>query len=151
MEDPEEYVDFLAKYKEWVSIKRMGIRPNTRPEEIVFHLAAIRNTIDAKAFPILGIKTAPLDVEAARLTQGKRKSFASLSEAIAAMSGSESKRAVEEACSEKRELSPIAWEYLLGKVLNSLEYDASINQKTISKIFPDLKVKKPLGRQKKSD
>lgn len=149
MEDPEEYVDFLAKYKDWISIKRLGIRPETKPEEVVFHMAGIRNTIDAKAFPILGIRTASLDAAAAKLTEGKRKSFALLSEAVNGLAGVDAKRAVEEACAERKELAPLAWAYLLGRVLNNLEYDASINQKMMSKIFPNLKVKKPLGRQKK--
>ena len=149
MDEPEEYVDFLAKYKDWISIKRLGIRPDTKPEEIVFHMAGIRNTIDVKAFPFMGIKTAPLDAAASKLTEDKRKSFADLSQAILGLNGTEAKRAVEEACADKKELAPLAWIYLIGRVLNNLDYDASINQKTISKIFPNLKIKKPLGRQKK--
>ena len=26
MDDPSEYIDFMAKYKDWISIKRLGIR-----------------------------------------------------------------------------------------------------------------------------
>ncbi len=149
-EDPEEYVDFLAKYKDWISIKRLGIRPDTKPEEIVFHMAGIRNTIDMKAFPIMGIRTGVLDEAAGRITSGKRKSFESLGEAITQLGGADAKRAVEESCAERKELAPLSWAYLIGRVLNNLDYDASINQKALSKIFPNLKIKKPLGRQKKS-
>ncbi len=149
-EDPEEYVDFLAKYKDWISIKRLGIRPGTRPEEIVFHMAGIRNTIDAKAFPIMGIKTGVLDEAASRLTSGKRRSFESLGDAMTHLGDAEAKRAVEESCAERKELAPLSWTYLIGKVMSNLDYDPSINQKVLSKIFPDLKIKKPLGRQKKS-
>ncbi len=151
MDDPEEYVDFLAKYKDWISIKRLGIRPDTKPEEVVFHMAGIRNTIDAKAFPFMGIKTSVLDVVANRLTLGKRKSFESLGQAITQLGSGEAKKAVEESCSDKKELAPLAWTYLIGRILNNLDFDASINQKTISKIFPNLKIKKPLGRQKKKE
>jgi hypothetical protein len=149
MDDPSEYIDFMAKYKDWISIKRLGIRPETKPEEVVFHMAGIRNTIDLKAFPLLGIKTGALDAAANRLTEGKKKNFADLGQAISGLSGVDAKRAVEEACAERKELSPIARAYLIGKVLNNLEYDAAINQKIMSKIFPDLKIKKPLGRTKK--
>ena len=149
MDDPSEYVDFMAKYRDWISIKRLGIRPDTKPEEIVFHMAGIRNTVDAKSFQLMGIKTAPLDAAAAKLIAGKRKSFDSLAESISQLGGAEAKRAVEEACADRKELAPLALACLMGRVLNGLDYDASINQKTMSKIFPNLKVKKPLGRQKK--
>ncbi|MGH2638311.1 MAG: DUF2666 family protein, partial [Rhabdochlamydiaceae bacterium] len=44
MEDPSEYVDFMVKYKDWISIKRLVIRPDTKPQEIAFALAGIRAT-----------------------------------------------------------------------------------------------------------
>ncbi|HUC39140.1 MAG TPA: DUF2666 family protein [Candidatus Acidoferrum sp.] len=149
MAEDEDYVDFMAKYKDWISIKRLGIKPNTKPEEIVFHLAGIRNTIDMKSFPMLGIKTAPLDAEAARAAGGKKKKFKDLGAAVSELESSSAKHAVEQAVGGAKELAPLAWIYLLGKVISTLDYDASINQKTMSKIFPDLKIKKPLGRQKK--
>ena len=38
---PEEFVDFSAKYKEWVAVKRLRITPQTKPEEIAYHLSPI--------------------------------------------------------------------------------------------------------------
>ncbi len=149
MDDEGDYVDFMVKYKDWISIRRLAIRPDTRPEEIVFHLAGVRGAMDSKSFLMLGINTAPLDALAAKLTEGKKKSYEDLGQAIASLSGPETKRAVDDACKDKRELAPIAKTYLLGKVITDLELDASINQKVMSKIFPDLKVRKPLGRTKK--
>ena len=114
-------------------------------------MAGIRNTIDLKVFPLLGIKDKGRWMPPqANSTEGKRKSFADLSQAIAGLSGVDAKRAVEEACAEKKELSPIAWAYMIGKVLNNLDYDATVNQKIMSKIFPNLKIKKPLGRKRAS-
>ena len=89
MDDPSEYIDFMAKYKDWISIKRLGITPNTKPEEVVFHMAGIRNTIDLKAFPLLGIKTGPLDAAAGRLTEGKKRNFADLGGAISGLGGAD--------------------------------------------------------------
>ncbi len=146
MDDPDQYIDFMAKYKDWISIKRMGIRPNTRPEEVVFHMAGIRNTIDAKAFGFLGINIGIIDNIAASATQGKKKSYTSLSECILNLNNPETKRVLEQSCGEKKELVPIAEIYLIGKVLTNLNFDASISQLALSKIYKDLKIKKPRGR-----
>jgi uncharacterized protein DUF2666 len=146
MDDPDQYIDFMAKYKDWISIKRMGIRPNTRPEEVVFHMAGIRNTIDAKAFGFLGINTSIIDNIAVRATQGKKKSYSSLSECIMNLNNQDTKKILEDSCGEKKELVPIAEIYLIGKVLTNLNFDSSISQLALSKIYKDLKIKKPKGR-----
>ncbi len=144
MDEPEEYIDFMAKYRDWVSIKRIGIRPDTKPEEVVHYLAGIRATIDSKAFPMLGIKTAALDQYAERLSAGMKKNYGSLSGALSKMDVKETKSILVESCS--KELVPVAEIYLLGKVISNLGFDTSINQKVISKIFPGIKTPKPLGR-----
>ena len=146
MAEAQEYIDFMAKYRDWISMKRMGIYSDTKPEEVVFHMAAIRTTIDSKAFPLLGIKTQGLDALAGKVTSGKRKSYASLSEAVSALSGPETKAALAESCGDKAELAPVAEIYLLQKVLMNLKFDASISQAVLSRVYPNLKVKKPRGR-----
>ncbi len=151
MDDASDYVDFMVKYGDWVSIKRLAIRPDTKPEEVVFHLAGIRSTIDNKSFPLLGINTAVLDVLAAKVTFGKKKNYEDLSKAISELSGTDAKRAVEEACKGNLQLPKLAKIYLLGKVISSLDFDSSINQTIMSKIFPDMKPpRKPLGRKAKA-
>ncbi|MDE1856992.1 MAG: DUF2666 family protein [Candidatus Micrarchaeota archaeon] len=149
MDEPSDYIDFIAKYRDWISVKRMGIRPETKPEEVVYHLAGIRTTIDSKAYRLLGINTSVLDTEAARLASGQRKGFQSLGQAISNIEGKESKAALESACGEKRELKPIAEIYLLSKVASELKMDVSINQLIMSKIFPELKPPKAPGRGRK--
>ncbi len=151
MEEEGDYIDFLAKYKDWISIRRLGIYPDTRPEEVVFHLAGVRSAIESKAPIFMGIDVSKLDEVAAKLTQGKSKNYQSLSEAIAQFSSKEVKAAIVDACSGRQELARLAEACLLGKVLNSLGFSSSINQEAMSKIFPDLKIKKPLGRSKKKD
>ena len=147
LDEPEEYIDFMAKYKDWISIKRIGIRPETRPAEVVHYLAGVRTTIDTRSFPMLGIKTSMLDQYATKLCEGSRKSYGSLSSVLAKMEGAETKRVLGESAS--KELSAIAEIYLLGKVITNLGFDTSINQKAISKVYPDIKTSKPLGRGKK--
>jgi hypothetical protein len=152
VDEAEEYIDFLAKYKDWVAIKRIGIRPETKPEEIAYYLAGIRTTIDSKAYKFLGIKTSVLDEFIARVTSGKRKSYGSLSEVINAISGPEAKAALSDACGENKSQVPLAEIYMLGKAISAIGFDVSLNQTIMSKVFPELKPpKKPPGRKKKEE
>ncbi len=146
MDEPEEYIDFMAKYGSWIAIKRLGIDGSTKPEEVVQHLAIVRNTIDGKSFLLMGIKTDALDAYSKRVSSGSRKSYSSLSSAISRLDGAETKRIISESCS--KELAPLAEIYLLSRIITDIGYDTAINQNVMAKIFPDLKVKKPLGRGK---
>lgn len=145
VEEPEEYVDFMVKYRDWIAIKKMGVYEGTRPEEVSFHLALIRSLIDKKAFLILGIKTDALDRFAANSTAGLRKNPASFAAIGQSFGSAAAKAAIEQACDNK-ELKPLAETYLLGKMITSIGYDTSLNQDAMSKIWKDLKIKKPPGR-----
>lgn len=151
MDEPEEYIDFMARYKDWISMKRLGIRPDTKPEEVVYHMAGIRTTIDTKSFLFLGIKTGALDAYADSITSGMRKSYSSLSGAISSMDKPEAKAAIEGSC-ENKALTPLAEVYLMNKLISNLKYDVSVNQLAMSKIFPNLKPPKApgMGRKKKA-
>jgi len=150
LDEPEEYIDFMAKYKDWIAIRRLGIRADTKPEEVVMHMAGVRSLIDSKSYPMLGIKLGILDECAGKLTAGVRKSYASLSDVIKSLSGSEAKSAIDTAC-ENKALTPIAEVYLLSKTITNLGYDTGINPAQMAKIFPGLKMPKvPMGRKKKA-
>ena len=151
LDEPTEYIDFMAKYKDWISIKKLGIRDYTKPEDIVYHLAGIRNTLDGRMFKILGIDTAKLDAAADNATNGMRKGYSSLSTAINNLASSEAKKAIEDSCAANNGLKPFAETYLLQKVVTNLGYDTSLNQTQMSKVFPDLKPPKApgMGRKKK--
>ena len=147
-DEPSEYVDFMVKYKDWIAIKRLGIRDQTRPEEIVFHLAGIRNSIDGKAFKILGIDTEKLDSLASSISQGRKGNYSVLGDALKELDKKEVKSQVEGACNDSK-LAKIAGIYLLNRIMLNLGFDSSINQDMLSKIYPDLKVKLPPGAKKK--
>ncbi len=148
MEEPQEYVDFMAKYKDWVAIRKIGIRADTRPEEVAFYLAGIRALADSKAFSILGINTAALDSFADTITQGSRKNYQALASALSKMGSPEQKRTVDSACSNK-DMMPLADTYLLTKVITNVGYDLGASQPAMSKIWKDLKVQKGPGRRPK--
>ncbi len=147
-DEPSEYVDFMVKYKDWVAIKRLGIRDQTRPEEIVFHLAGIRNSIDSKAFRMLGIDTEKLDSLALSVSQGRKGNYSVLGDALKELDKKEVKAQIEGACKDGK-LAKIAGIYLLNRIMLNLGFDSSINQDMLSKIYPDLKVKLPPGAKKK--
>ncbi len=149
MPEQEDSIEFLAKYKDWVAIKKMGIKPGTTPEEVAFHLAGIRQSLDRKAFEILGIDTASLDSYAAQLVGNSRKSYASLAEVVQKLGSGEAKGVATKACNGKEELSAIATVYLFRKIVQGMGFDLDVNQKMLSKIYPNLKVRKPLGRKPK--
>jgi len=150
LDEPDQYIDFMAKYKDWISIKRLGIREETKPEEVVHHMAGIRATIDGKSFQVLGIKTDILDKYANEIALGSKKNYSSLAGALNRLDSIETKKAIAESCS--KELSSIAEIYLLGKVITKIGYDTGINQAATKKIWPYLKMPKApgMGKGKKS-
>jgi len=148
--EERDSIDFLAKYKDWIAIKKMSISDDTKPEEIAFHLASIRQTIDKKAFEVLGINTKQLDELANKITSGARKSYKALAEAIASLGSQEARDIVAKACNGKEELQEVANAYLLRKVVQNLGFDFDVNQEMLAKVYPQLKIPKPLGRKPKA-
>lgn len=148
MEDPEEYVDFMVKYRDWVAIKRLGIRPDTHPEEIVYHLAGIRSTIDGHSYRILGVDTGALDKLAGQLTAGKSRSYESLGSALKEIGSADTKKRLKDIC-QSPTLEKLAESYLLARVVSSLNFEQSIRQETMAKLYPELKLKLPKGPGRK--
>lgn len=150
MDEPGEYVDFMAKYKDWVAIKRLGIRPETKPEEVVFHLANVRSLMDTKMYSFLGINTEALDKVAEQISSGKGRGYASLADAVKELERPDVKKAAFEACQNKA-ASKLAETYILNKVINNMNFDTAISPATLTKLYPDVKLKLPpgVGRKKK--
>ncbi len=147
MDEPSEYIDFIARYKDWVAVKKMAVRKETRPEEIVFHLSGIRNSFDKKLFSIMGINLDLLD-EFSRSVSKKSKTYSELGQVLSALDSKDAKEAIAKSCDKK--ISKIAEIYLLGRVMVDSGFDTSVTQQMISKMYPDLKLKIPkLGRPKK--
>ena len=146
LDEPDEYVDFMAKYKDWISFKRLGIRPNTTPQEVVYHLAGIRTVAESRMYPLLGIKTEVLDSYAESATQGLKKR--DLPQVVARLDSPEAKQAI--VASSNETLAPLAKVYLLNKLITNVGLETGINQPAMSKVFPELKPPKmPLGGRKK--
>lgn len=149
LDEPSEFVDFTVKYKDWIAVKKLGVRDYTKPEEVVFHLAGVRNSIEGKMYKLLGINTEILDAAAENITKGARKSYGALTAAIGSLSSADAKKAVQDSCSSNKDLAAIAETYLLAKIIKDLGYDTCLNQVQMSKVFPELKLPKAPGRMGK--
>ncbi|MDE1869370.1 MAG: DUF2666 family protein [Candidatus Micrarchaeota archaeon] len=149
MSEGIDSVDFMVKYGTWVSIKKMSINEKTKPEEVVMHLASIRSTIDRKAFELLGIDVKSLDEVAATFTAGKRKNYGTLGEILTDFGKKDMKAAVEKAINGKEELKNIAGTYLFRSIVRGLGFDFDVNPEVLQKAYPELKIPKPPGRQRK--
>jgi hypothetical protein len=73
----EEKIEFLAKYKDWICVKRLNIDEKTRPKDVLYILGAVWAVVENKLGKYLveaGVDKALLDKQADRLAQelGKR-------------------------------------------------------------------------------
>ena len=146
----EDHIDFLAKYGDWIAIKRMSIHSNTTPQEIAYHLAGRRAASDGKAYKILGIDTTVLESYVDRVVGPMRKNYESLGTAISALASPEAKKAISDAASGKKELEDVAACYLVGKLTSAMGKPAAVDQLLLSKIYKELKPPKQVGRKKKA-
>ena len=145
----DDHIDFTAKYGKWVSIRRMTIHQDTKPEEVVYHLAGIRAAVEGKSFSFLGIDTAALDGYSLKLKGGAGKGgLGALASAIAKLEGSEAKGVISAAVPDKQ-LSKVAASYLLNRVISDFGYSTSVGQLELSKIYKHLKPPK-MPRAKKA-
>ncbi len=144
-------VEFSAKWKDWIAVKKLTIREDTKPEEVAFSLASIRQSIDRKAFEIFGehIDIVGLDSYASKIASNKKKNFKDMADVILQLSSTESKKVVENSCSKNPDLKDIASTYLFRKVVQALGFDFDVNQEMLAKIYKELKLPKPRGRQPK--
>ncbi len=141
MDEPEQYVDFMVKYKDWISIRRESFENDVKPEEIAFVLSTIRQSIESKYYGILGIDTEKLDQYLSKITAGQR-GYKGLAKVIEALDSTEAKAAAEGACANK-DLRKVAESYLLSRAADRLGAKTYIDLDELIKVFPDLKSRKP--------
>ncbi len=133
---PVGKIALLAKYKNWVAIKKMGIVPGVQDYEVSGTLCAISETLAKKAFDFAQIDLPALDSEAKKLTKGARKSYSAIGEAISTLP-QKGKNDVENA-------------YLLFAILREFKVRPFANREMLSKQYPDIKTPKPRGRMPKA-
>lgn len=138
-------IALMAKYREWISIKKLSISDDTKPEEVSAHLSSIRMTADRKIPQILGINTMNLDAYADGSTNKMRKSAANIEKIVDILCSGETKKQVDEAIPSES-VRGIAVTYLFGKMLQNIKLDLEVSPGTLMDMFPGLKIPKPKGR-----
>ncbi len=141
-----EGISFMAKYKDWISIKKLSIHENTKPEEVSAHLSSIRMAADRKTAQILGVNTENIDIYASAATENMRKSAANLEKITVLLCSPEAKKEIDAACGEDASLRDAAIIYLFGRMLQNIKIDLEVSIDTLMDMFPGLKIPKPKGR-----
>lgn len=129
---PGTRISLIAKFGEWVAIKKLFIEPGMERWEIAGILAGINETLVKKAFDFSGLGKAELDAKAAVLITGKRKSYQSMGEAIRGIEGPPSETA-----------------YLYNSILSTFGILPYANRSMLSKQYPEIKGPKMRGRKPK--
>jgi hypothetical protein len=152
MDEPEQYIDFMVKYKDWISISRQELDENTKPEEISFLLNNVRMSVESKYYNFLGIDTAKLDSYAKAATAGM-KGYADAAKALTQIESADGKREVAAACHDIK-LKKTAQSYLASRIIECLGISTHLDAKELMKLYPDLKIykkKMPKGASAETD
>jgi hypothetical protein len=150
VDEPENYIDFMVKYKDWVSINRQELDQNTKPEEISFLLNNIRLSVELKYYSFLGLDLAKLDSFAAKATSGL-KGYSDAGKALDFISSSEGKKELLASCADSK-MKKVAESYLEHKIIEKLGIKTHIDSKEMFKLFPGLKIyKKRMPKGASSD
>ncbi len=150
MDEPEQYIDFMVKYRDWISISRQELDNNTKPEEISFLLNNVRMSVESKYYRFLGIDTAKLDSFAKKATAGM-KGYEDASKALAQIDSAEGKREVAAACVDPK-LKKVVQSYLASRIIENIGVKTHLDAAELMKLFPDLKIyKKKMPKGAKSD
>lgn len=143
----EEEISFIAKYKDWVVIKKKQIDETTEDKEILAILASINSTTARKAYDFAPIDKSVIDKYVTELVKGKRKGWNNLAEIFGSIKQSELKEKLLAACKDKDEtFYPFAETYFLNSILKALNYSPFIDSEVVQEVYPEMKLPKPRGR-----
>ena len=140
----EGEIMFVARYKEWMVVKKLAVDATTTPQEVSAILASIEATMSRKSYEFTGVNLGMVDAIADKLIVGKRKSFIALSEALSSLKPADLKAELLTACPTPAHL-PIAENYLLKSMLDKMGFRTNLDTETLSQTFPEIKVVKPRG------
>ncbi|BCS91089.1 MAG: hypothetical protein ARM1_0546 [Candidatus Micrarchaeota archaeon] len=147
-QEQNNYIDFIALHKDWVSIKRLSISDNTKDNEIAFHLAGIYFSIKERIYKLFEIDRDKLDKIAndivASASKGKKLSkIEKYAESIKQLDNQEIKNKIKEAVKDEK-LFEIALAYIASKIADITEFHIFPDQMLLTEIYPELKLPKEL-------
>ena len=139
-----DQVVFIVKNKDWISIKKLLIDEHVKPEDVTLILSQIQKAVNEKSYAYAGINTSKVDEIVENYAKGKRKGFASLTEILLAVKTPVLKKELSPACETDKHY-PLAEQYFLNKLMETVGYTAYPSIEVLQKIYPELKVTKPRG------
>lgn len=140
MDEPEQFIDFLVKYRDWISISRQELDGNTKPEEVSFLLNNIRMSVEAKYYKFLGLDLSKLEAFATKAATGA-KGYSDAGKALSMIESSEGKKEILAACPDPK-LKKVAESYLASRIIDKIGIKTHIDAKDMFKLYPDLKIYK---------
>ncbi|MFA5108368.1 MAG: DUF2666 family protein [Candidatus Micrarchaeia archaeon] len=143
-DESNDQIVFIAKHKDWISIKKLLIDEHVKSEDISLQLALVQKAIGEKSFRYAEIDTAKVDEVAQKYAAGKKKNFASLTEAFGSLKSSELKKELESACKTPAHY-PLAEGYFLKALIEKIGYYTYPDVDILQKVYPELKIPKPRG------
>lgn len=141
MDEPAQYIDFMVKYKDWVSIRRQAFDESAKPEEAAYILSTIRSSIENRYYKILGIDVKMLDDYISKIPLAG-KGYESMGRALLQLEQKEAKDVAQNACSDKR-MKKIAESYMVLRLAERANVKPYMDSDELLKIFPELKIYKP--------
>jgi hypothetical protein len=122
-EEIGDHIAFIAKYKDWISIKKLGLE-KVQDYEVSGILCGINNTLVSKGFDFAGAK--------AGTVAEKRKTFGNLGAALSelALSGREDA-------------------FVVAKAMEGIGYKPYASPEMLTAAYPDIKPPKVRGRKPK--
>lgn len=120
----EKYIQFIAKYNEWLAVKKLKIEEKTEPRTVMQFLAGLGNSLDNKIAENLGktVELGKLDKVLDEIRAGKKAE--DVAKILAEVSSGRVNRVVKEICEveglqskEKKELQEFCKVYALKKAM----------------------------------
>ena len=139
-----DQIVFIAKHKEWISIKKLLVDEHVKSEDISLILSQVQKAINQKSFEYAEIDTDKIDEVAENYSKGKRKGISTLGEIFSSIKGPELKKELMPACKTDKHY-PLAEQYFLNKVCENLGYGPYPNLDVLQKVYPNIKITKPRG------
>jgi len=139
-----DQIVFIAKNKEWISVKKLLIDQHVKNEDVSLILSQIQKTINSRSFEYAGIDVQKVEEMAGEYCAGAKKNMASLSEIFAKVRGATLKEQLLLAC-KAPEQYPIAEFCFVKSVVERIGYGTYPTPEILQKVYPNLKVAKPRG------
>lgn len=131
-EEPGDHIAFIAKYGNWVAIKKLGLE-KARDYEVSAMLAGVNHTLVNKSFDFAGAKD---DKTVQEVLAGKsRKSCTNLCAALEVLA--------------PRLTGAAGDAYLVARVMEGVGYKPYASPEMLTEAYPDVKPPKVKGRKPK--